>query len=134
MAAEVCHQFVSCCHKQERADWSVSCGMFACEMLPSPLMHHSSQLTVELVSSRVTWVCVLASSVSSCKRVACSDVAPSRADLLMVVQTLHGQPDLGGDLVVPPTASRLGLYLGRWQPAHRLLCIVSMPADVHGSV
>ncbi|KAL0037191.1 hypothetical protein WJX79_005011 [Trebouxia sp. C0005] len=27
-------------------------------------------------------------------------------------QTLHGQPDLGGDIVVPPVASHQGLYLG----------------------
>lgn len=27
-------------------------------------------------------------------------------------QTLHGQPDVGGDLIVPPTASHQGLYLG----------------------
>ena len=35
----------------------------------------------------------------------------------MVTQTLHGQPDLGGDVVIPPTASHQGLYLGMWQTA-----------------
>ena len=47
---------------------------------------------------------------------------------------LHGQAGLGGDLVVPPTESHVGLYLGMWQPAQKLLCIASMPANVHGSV
>ena len=72
---------------------------------------------MECVSCCVTWVFILASSVSSCKGIACSDDALSRADVLLVLQTLHGQPDLGGDVVVPPTASHQGLYLGMWQTA-----------------
>lgn len=99
-------------------------------MPSSSVMHHSSQSAVGLVSSRVTWVCILASSVSSCKGVACSHDAPSPADLLMVMQTLHGQPDLGGDIVVPPVASHQGLYLGMWQTDCKLLCMISMRAGV----
>ncbi len=67
---------------------------------------------MECFSCRVPWVFILASSISSCKGFACSDDALSHADVLLVVQTLHGQADLGGDVVVPPTASHQGLYLG----------------------
>ncbi len=59
MAAEDRNWFVCCCHKQETADWSMSCGMFACDVLPSLLMHHSSQSTVEFVYSHATWAFVI---------------------------------------------------------------------------
>lgn len=68
--------------------------------------------------------------VASCKGVACLDNPPLRADLLLDVQTLHGQPDVGGDLIVPPTASHQGLYLGMWQTALHSWKLADVPGLV----